>query len=73
LLYIPTNALCFINVILLFSNYRHVSASHVAIFSVVIAIIQIYFFLHCIYVFVFLRFSPEDYHMRGLNMSVVVT
>jgi len=33
----------FMNVILLYSNHRHVSATHVAIFRVVSARIQTYF------------------------------
>jgi len=37
----PTNALGFMNIILLHSNHRHILATHVAIFRVVRTRIQI--------------------------------
>ena len=39
----PTNALRFVNVIVLYSDHRHVSATHVVIFRAVSARLQIYF------------------------------
>jgi hypothetical protein len=58
------------NVILLYSDHRHVSVTHDAIFRVVSERLQIYLLIN---IFIFCTYHREDGHISDRNMSVVIT